>query len=578
MSYGKNKTVVDLQRMGTTLIVGEDLDNTTNGQSSNGVGKSTIMNALTYAVYDRPISDIKIDDIINNVNGKHLEVIVEFDKSGIEYRIERRRKSGKSGRENSVNLFINGEDKTRDSTKHTDHAIQEIIGMSYDMFVRIVVISADHTPFLNMPVNSHYQANQTEFIERLFNLTVLSEQAVLLKDMIKSTEDSMTAQKLRIEYLEKEHARYSDQLAAAKTRITTWHTQNQQTIATYTKQLDEAASIDVDAENKLHTRIVEIGREIKDIKAEKKQLKQLVTRYEKIISDSQHELEHLSDQRCPYCLQQYADANTKLSQCHVTIADANHKRDEFVKEMTLLHDDELRLIEDEKLFLKQRRVDDVSTLLEIHTHRQTILQKVQDLQTATNPFFESLDDLESTPIERIDYSDINELKRMQDHQQFLLKLLTKKDSFVRKALLNKNLPFLNARLHHYLSQLGMAHKVEFTHEMTASISLFGRPLSFGNLSNGQKARVNISLSLAFRDVLQKLHTPVNICLLDEVLDVGLDTVGVQAAARMLKQKARDEKLNIFIISHRDEIGNTFDRTMVVQMQKGFSSIKDVDMV
>jgi len=131
-------------------------------------------------------------------------------------------------------------------------------------------------------------------------------------------------------------------------------------------------------------------------------------------------------------------------------------------------------------------------------------------------------------------------------------------------------------LQKYLSDLDLPHQVEFTHEMTASISRFGHPMDFGNLSNGQRARVNLALSFAFRDVLQSMHEFVNICMLDEVLDVGLDAVGVQAAARMLKRKARDEKLALYIISHRDEIDSAFDRKMIVQMEGGFSSIRYED--
>jgi DNA repair exonuclease SbcCD ATPase subunit len=156
--------------------------------------------------------------------------------------------------------------------------------------------------------------------------------------------------------------------------------------------------------------------------------------------------------------------------------------------------------------------------------------------------------------------------------KFLLKLLTRKDSFVRRVLLNKTLPFLNQRLQDYLTALGLPHQVQFTHEMTASITEFGRLMDFGNLSNGQRARVNLALSFAFRDVLQSMHQRINICLLDEVLDVGLDSVGVTAAARMIKHKARDEGLSLYIISHRDEIDSAFDRVLTVQKSDGFSRI------
>jgi DNA repair exonuclease SbcCD ATPase subunit len=85
--------------------------------------------------------------------------------------------------------------------------------------------------------------------------------------------------------------------------------------------------------------------------------------------------------------------------------------------------------------------------------------------------------------------------------------------------------------------------------------------------------VNLALSFAFRDVLQSLHEHINVCMLDEVLDVGLDAVGVQAAAKMLKQKARDENLSVYIISHRDEIDSAFDHKLTVQMSKGFSYLQ-----
>ena len=163
------------------------------------------------------------------------------------------------------------------------------------------------------------------------------------------------------------------------------------------------------------------------------------------------------------------------------------------------------------------------------------------MKQADNPYLEPLEELENTKIDDVDYSEINKLTKMLEHQRFLLKLLTKKDSFVRKILLNKYLPFLNGRLQEYLTALGLKHIVRFTTDLKAEISQFGRELDFGNLSAGQRARVNLALSFAFRDVLQSLHSQVNICLFDEVLDIGLDTIGVKKAASLLKRKARDEK-------------------------------------
>ncbi len=205
-----------------------------------------------------------------------------------------------------------------------------------------------------------------------------------------------------------------------------------------------------------------------------------------------------------------------------------------------------------------------------------IADKIRELKSQDNPFDSVAKELEFTlenEIEKVNTTVVDELYAELEHQEFLLKLLTKKDSFVRKALLNKNIPFLNSRLAHYLDAMGLNHKVLFTEEMGAKITQFGTEYSFENLSAGQKARINLALSFAFRDVLQARFSKINFCILDECLDVGLGNVGVQLAAKMIKSVAVNDKLSMFVISHRDEIASMFDSKLEVELRDGFSSIK-----
>ena len=246
----------------------------------------------------------------------------------------------------------------------------------------------------------------------------------------------------------------------------------------------------------------------------------------------------------------------------------------MVNESAAIEDEIANVTKKHKAITKKITVTDLEELIDIKNQSATFQDRIDELNNAANPFVEPYEELEAMDLDQLDYDEINEMTKLIEHQKFLLKLLTKKDSFVRKALLHKNIPFLNSRLQMYLQELGLPHNVEFAQELTAEISQFGRPLEFGNLSNGQRARVNIALSFAFRDVLQKLHTKINICMLDEVLDVGLDAIGVQAAAKMLKKKGRDDGTSVYIISHRDEIDSAFDNRMTVQMSKGFSYIAE----
>jgi len=368
--------------------------------------------------------------------------------------------------------------------------------------------------------------------------------------------------------------RHSDQIKSAKKRVVAWETNNQQDIKELTATLSKVANVDIEAQRKLHDRLTEVEAELNtSLEAQRKIEKGMSSFYKKQVA-IEEELEHLKDQKCPYCLQKYEDAEQKINECEESIQTYIEKIDELSSGRDMMEKQVAKLSKKHKLIKNKITVPNLEELLEIKNQSSTLESKLDELENAINPFIEPLEELEDVKLDDIGYNEINKLTVHLDHQKFLLKLLTKKDSFVRKVLLNKNIPFLNSRLQQYLLDLGLPHTVEFTHQLTAEISQFGRPMDFGNLSNGQRARVNLALSFAFRDVLQNLHTRINICMLDEVLDVGLDAVGVQNAARMLKRKGRDDNLSLYIISHRDEIDSAFENTMTIQMTKGFSYIKE----
>lgn len=575
LSYGNNTTVIQLNRPGTTLILGEDLDNTTSGVGANGVGKSTMINALAYAVYDTPVSNISKDNLINNINKKNMEVTVDFEIKGNRYRVHRVRKGGSNGRENYVHVYENDKDITPDSISNANALIEKIVGVKYELFVRIVVFSATHIPFLDLPLKSHYAANQTDIIEELFDLTTLSAKANALKEVIKETEQRLETHKSKISQIEKEHNRHKEQIRSAELRVVTWEQQNKKAITDLETKLKKLENVNFDIERQLQEDTRLLAEDIAQKLTEQREVETAIKKHEKVIEKCNHDLTHLRDQKCPYCLQKYKDTANKISELEVNLLEATNQINILKPQYETIKISIKELVTKHKEIEKQITVHDLEELLEIKNQSVTMHEKISDLKKAINPFIEPLEELESTELDKINYDQINDLNNQLEHQNFLLKLLTKKDSFVRKTLLNKNLPFLNSRLQHYLTLLGLQHKVEFTHNMVCEISQFGRPMDFGNLSAGQRARVNLALSFAFRDVLQSLHTPINVCMLDEVLDVGLDTIGVQAAARMLKRKARDESLSLYIISHRgNELDAAFDKIMTVQLSKGFSYIKE----
>jgi len=755
LSYGAAPTVINLDPGGTTLIVGEDLDNTASGTGANGVGKTVWLNALVFALYGKPVSNISMDNLVNNINQEHLEVIVEFQKDNLLYVVKRVRKEKGLGsyarvyrRPVGVEIDMrvhkdNDQDVTPDSVKHINDFIAEALGIPHELFVRIVAFSATHQPFLDLPVRHASQANQSDIMEELFRLVRLSEQAALLKTAMKDTKSSLEIKQKHNEQLEKEHERHTELLSGAKDRVADWVEDNKDSVMLVKKDLKTLSKYDIDGQQKLFDAVTEQNETVTslnltlteidsktkelaaDLKSTEKEMKLLdeqlsgiedkidvwnfdhkanIQAHEEakdglvddIILDSQEkfhqdlltftdnrsklvagrdivldkiadikkdikkdeeELGHLEDAKCPYCLQKYESAEDKIAECNTNIKestatvdaykesldDYDKKIDDADKDLNTIAGtitltegeikterqlridlfkkiDELNAMENPfsaedstKLETRMERLDanveavDLE-LLDLDTDRLTITQdialeekeltklveqiefnsleelwevkgnitrlneKLDELKDTKNPHQESYTELLAVEIEPIDMDTVNHLDKVLTHQNYLLKLLTKKDSFIRKNLLNKNLAFLNTRLRGYLNDLGLPHRVEFTQEMTAHISQFGRQLDFGNLSSGQKARVNLALSFSFRDVLQRSLDSVNVCMLDEVLDVGLDSVGVQNAAHMLKRKAREDELSLFIISHRDEVSGIFDKTLTVTMEKGFSSI------
>ena len=576
LSYGAIPTVIPLEDPGTTLILGEDLDDTANGTGANGVGKTVLLNALAYAVYDKPISDITKDNLVNDVNKKGMEVTIEFTKNDVQYKIHRARKMKAGASGNTVAFFEDGKDITPDSVGNTNALIEKVIGIPYDIFARVVTFAATLTPFFDLPVRSHYAANQTDIIEELFDLKTLSEKANLLKEKIKETELSLKAQKSRVDLLQADHDRHTKQLETADTRVLNWKKDNKKTIADIKRKLKKVEEVDVDEQQKLNHEMEQVASELKDAKTSQREIETKLTSLVRKKKKTESEITLLHDDECPYCNQKYEGNEAKLQECVDDVEEFIRDIDSLGDQLATIDKTVGTLTTQLKEVADKITVSDVDELVEIKSQASTYTQKLTDLKDAVNPFIEPLKELQETKLDDIKMDVINDLTKLIDHQKFLLKLLTKKDSFVRKTLINKNIPFLNQRLQQYLTDLGLHHTVEFTHEMTAKISRFGREKSFGNLSSGQRARVNLALSFAFRDVLQSRHDRVNVWMLDEVLDTGLDSVGVQSAAKLLKKKARDEGLSLFIISHRDEIDSAFDRKITVQLKKGFSYIRNED--
>jgi DNA repair exonuclease SbcCD ATPase subunit len=207
-------------------------------------------------------------------------------------------------------------------------------------------------------------------------------------------------------------------------------------------------------------------------------------------------------------------------------------------------------------------------------HRSTVTNLQQQLvakRAEIDPYAEQILEMQQTALVEIDYNVINELNRIRDHQEFLLKLLTNKDSFIRKRIIDQNLSYLNTRLGQYLERIGLPHTVMFQNDLSVNITELGRELDFDNLSRGERNRLILSLSWAFRDVWESLYQPINLLFIDELIDSGMDASGVENALAILKRMSRESQKSVWLVSHKDELTSRVNNIMTVVKENGFTT-------
>ena len=683
MSIGNATQALNFDRRDLTLVLGENLD--LGGDDSgarNGTGKTTIINALSYALYGQALTNIKKDNLINKTNTKNMMVTVDFEKDGQNYRIERGRKPG-------VIKFWVGEtereitDEAQGDSRETQAEIERMLGLSHDMFKHVVALNTYTEPFLAMKAN-----DQRTLIEQLLGITLLSEKADRLKEQIKSTKDAILSEESRIRAVTDANKRIEEQIENLKRRQSMWQTQHDKSLdslmtaynkldeidietelvnhslltewnakkkkqdeysaivarqtawakkqsddlVVLEKKLESKSSLDIDAELKAHEDLIayaERERKINELKTYISRCESDEKKEQRVIDKLKAEIAMLKDHKCHACGQnlhddsheqmieekrralqesslqalstntQWVEHTQSLSELgelgvkpktfyktyaesvkHSSDIDAIVKQIESKIEETDPYADQLVNYVPQELGAKPVTI--YKTESESFEHRSSmgnLLTQMASKQAEIDPYVDQIREMSDNAIEEIDYGVMNDLDNLKNHQEFLLKLLTNKDSFIRKRIIDQNLSYLNARLGQYLDRIGLPHTVKFNNDLTVSITELGRDLDFDNLSRGERNRLILSLSWAFRDVWESLYQPINLLFIDELVDSGMDSSGVENSLAILKKMSRDSNKSIWLVSHKDELAGRVNNTLRVVKENGYTTYNtDVEMV
>jgi DNA repair exonuclease SbcCD ATPase subunit len=574
MSVGAATQAINFDRKDITLVLGENLDLGGDG-SRNGTGKTTIINALSYALYGQALSNIRKDNLVNKTNAKHMLVSLDFGVSGQNYRIERSRKP------NVLKFYVNDEhqaaqDEAQGDSRETQEAIERVLGMSHDMFQHIVALNTYTPPFLSLKANE-----QRTIIEQLLGITLLSERADRIKELNRQTKDSIQSEELRIRAVQEANKRIEEQIASLEKRRTLWLRKQTEDTEGLAQGIADLEHIDIAAEVQAHRDleayhvckkvIDEANRWIRQIDADDTKLLKQKTQIEK-------DLTQIASHKCFAC-------GTEIHDNSLDTVKAQREKTLQELSLQLLTNDTQRLEHQDRLkelgALGTAPTVFYDSLEQALNHKNTVDTLMKDLASRsaeTDPYSEQITEMQNQALQVVSYDTLNEFTRVQEHQEFLLKLLTSKDSFVRKKIIDQNLSYLNSRLTHYLDRIGLPHTVKFQNDLTVSIEELGRELDFDNLSRGERNRLILSMSWAFRDVWESLYQPINILFIDEMIDSGLDTQGVENALALLKKMSRERHKSIWLVSHRDELTSRVENILRVVKENGFTSYStDVEL-
>ena len=673
MSVGAATQAINFDRKDITLVLGENLDLGGDG-SRNGTGKTTIINALSYALYGNALSNIRKDNLVNKTNGKNMLVSLEFAVNGAEYRIERGRKP------NVLKFYVNNEatvatDEAQGDSRETQDAVERIMNMSHDMFKHVVALNTYTEPFLGLKAN-----DQRTIIEQLLGITLLSERADAIKELARGTKDAVSQEEFRIRAVVEANSRIAEQIESLKrrrvlwqkkqdsdleylatqyadlTRInieaellahrdlavysqqktaqgaytalvarqTAWRQKQFRDVAEFRANYDILSHIDIAAELAAHADLIAHTHQAKNIADIEKLIVRCradEVREQAAVAKLAAEISELEAHKCYACGQEFHDGSHKavledkcktLQEAELQAVATTGQLTEHAAALAVLgvlgakpvthyrteaeairHSSELENIQkqiDAKLDELDPYAEQVSEYIEIVlgvqpvTHYDTeakavthlsqvanLLQQITNKNAESDPYTDQISDMTDQALQTVSYDALNDLNRLQEHQDFLLKLLTSKDSFVRKKIIDQNLSYLNARLTHYLDRIGLPHTVKFQNDLSVSIEELGRELDFDNLSRGERTRLILSLNFAFRDVWESLYSPINLLFVDELIDNGLDSAGVENALALLKRMSRERHKSIWLVSHRDELSGRVENILKVVKENGFTN-------
>jgi DNA repair exonuclease SbcCD ATPase subunit len=557
LSTGNNWTEVDFEKHNTNLIIG-----------TNGAGKSTILDALTFVLFNKPFRKINKPQLVNTVNEKDCVVEIEFSINSREYLVRRGIKP------NIFDIEVNGSSLHKEADDRANQRILEenILKVNYKSFTQIVILgSSTFVPFMQLTT-----ANRREVIEDLLDIRIFSAMNNLIKDKIRTQKDQVKSLELKKENLKEKMKMQQNFIEELENRGNANINANKGKINNLDREIGVYMTDNAVVEDGLYTLQKELEElvgardklvKLNNLKGKLSQKVSVITKEHKFFNENTV---------CPTCTQtieeefrlnRIEDAQNKakelqkgFQELEETIKFEQERERQFIvlsKEITKLNHEISQ--NNTRISLNQRQIRDLESEI------QTIAEQLENRNTEHEKLEEFKENLQKT------FEDLSKKKEEIVYYDFAYSLL--KDDGVKTKIIKKYLPFINQQVNRYLQMMDFYINFQLDEEFNETVkSPIHEDFSYSSFSEGEKMRIDLSLLFTWREVARvKNSVNTNLLIMDEVFDSSLDGFGTDEFLKIIRYVIKDA--NIFVISHKAELHDKFENVIKFEKIKGFSTKK-----
>ena len=544
LSTGNVFTEVNLSSAKTNLIVG-----------TNGAGKSTILDALTFSLFGKPFRKISKGMLVNSINEKDTVVEIEFSKGPNKFKIVRGIKP------NKLEIYQNGEmlDQSSNVNDYQKQLEQNILKMNYKSFTQIVVLgSSTFVPFMRLPTTQ-----RREIIEDILDIQIFSMMNQVLKDKVRTSNDELK----QVDY---ETHLAEEKINMQKDFISTMGQKNLDTITSKQEKIEVLMKEEEEIIGKNKIAIVELEN-FSDARTKLRTLNTLKGSIEQKFNT--HKKEHeffVKNTTCPTCSQSLTKElkESKIATIMESIKELQIGFEKMETSIALAEDRER-----EHSSISKAIAEHNTTSLRIQKQIKEVYDEIETLQNEKNNTIQEEEKLIKL---ETDYLNLKKLvaSMKEERNTLLAATILLKDNGIKTRVIKRYLPVMNKLINQHLQNLEFYVNFNLDENFEETIkSRYRDTFTYESFSEGEKARIDIALLLTWRSIAKlKNSVDTNILILDEIFDGSLDQNGTGELGWILRNF--DDNTNIFVISHKESLEGKFERTLLVEKHQNYSVVKE----